>query len=67
MNEGASLAVGRQLAGCRILEAFDNSRLARAVVTDNQGQWGVELNGLAACRAKGPDAGDGELFDPRHV
>ena len=67
MDESATLAVGRQLTGGSILETFDNGSLSGAVVSHDQCQWGVELDGLSDGRAEGADARDGELVDLRHA
>ena len=67
MYESAALAVWRQLSRGGVLEAFNDGRLAGAIVADDEGQRGVELDGLADGRAEGPDARDGELIDSRHA
>lgn len=48
MDESTAFAVRRLLAGGRIFETLDNSRLTRAVVTDDEGQGSVEGNRLPA-------------------
>lgn len=53
MDESAALAVGRQLASRGILQAFNNCCLAGSIVTDNEGQRGVELDCLSDRRTEG--------------
>ena len=63
MNESATLTVGWKLAGRRILETLDDGGLSGTIVTDDQGQWGVELNGFTGMWAEGTDTRNGELVN----
>ena len=67
MYEGAALAVGRQLSGSGIFQAFNDRRLSRSIVSDDEGQWGIELDSFSYGWAKGADSRNGELVYPRHL
>lgn len=67
MNECTAFAVWRQLSSGGILETLDNGCLSRSIVSDNQSQGRIELDGLPDRRTKGPDPRDGEFVDSRHV
>lgn len=41
-------------------------RLSSAVLTDDEGQWPVELDDIGVFRAEGPDALDQQLVDGAH-
>jgi len=66
VDEGTTLTVGRQLSCGGIFEAFNDGGFARAVVADNQGQRGVEGDGLLVERPEGAHPQNGELLNPRH-
>ena len=72
----AAVGAGRQFSGGDIFEAFDDglrrsartdrtgqwntNRLSGAIVADDEGKWGEELDRLADAVVKGADAGGGE-------
>jgi hypothetical protein len=51
----------------RALQALDDRGLAAAVGADDHRQRRLELDGLLALGAEGPDAADGELLDAGHA
>lgn len=67
MDEGSSFAVWRQFTCRSILETFDDGCFTGTVVTNDQRQRGVELNGLTNRRAEGANSRNGELVYSRHV
>lgn len=67
VDESPSFAVWRQFTCRSILETFDDGRFTGAVVTNNQRQRGVELDGLTNRRAEGANSRNGELVYSRHV
>lgn len=67
VNKGTPLAaVWGEFAGGCVLETFNDGRLARSIVANDEGKGGVELNSLTHSWAEGPDTGDGELVYSRH-
>lgn len=66
VDEGAVFGVGREVAGCGVFEAFDDCGFAGAIVTDDEGERGVEGDCFLAGIVEGPDAQYGELVDFRH-
>lgn len=47
MDECATFAVWWKLTSRGIFETFDDGRLSRPVVSDDEGQWRVELDRFA--------------------
>jgi hypothetical protein len=57
---------GRELAGGGIPEAFDDSRFARTIETNNQGERCLKCESLPAHGIEGAHADDRQLVDPGH-
>lgn len=67
MDEGSSFAVWRQLTCRSILETFNDGSFTGTIVTNDERQRGVELDGFTNRGAEGANSRNGELVYSRHV
>lgn len=61
MYEGSSLCIGWHVPRRGILEAFNNGRFTATIVSNNDGQGGVELDHMDFPIVKRSDASKGHL------
>ena len=66
MDERSSTSIRGLVSGCGILETLDDSGLAAAVVSDDHGYWGKELDDGDLFIVERPDAPNRELVQRSH-